>query len=581
MSSEALRAVASRARGLIDGTWPEGTAAEREPGATSPGDRAVPGFIPMLLAEAGPARLPLLFFTALSGAGMATLMAIVNTVADRPDQAGVHWELLFLFALSAVAVLAAQARALNVTMRVSEAMVDRLRTRLAALIRRADLDALETLGLNRVYSAVARHTAMLSEASATIIYASTSAVALFLAAVYIAYLSLLAFAVVVTLFAATVYFYRISQRTIRENLTRAAEAEATYFETFNHLLAGFKEVKMNAARGDDLERTVLTAQSRETFALRIEATRRMNVGLNISYASFYLLLATVALVLPQYVPTSQLAMKLIYTTIFMWATVEVVLRALPVLARANTAVTELVVIETQLAAATRAPEAPPVRAAPALRRIELRGVVYSYVGSDGQPLYTVGPCDLSVASGEMVFIVGGNGSGKSTLLRMLTRLYEPQAGLVLWDGRPVDRTNVAEYRNLFATVFSDFHLFDRLYGMRDVDPSRVRELLEVVDIASKTEFRDGRFSTLDLSTGQRRRLAFVVALLEDKPVYVLDELAADQDIGFRRRLYGELLPSLKAQGKALVLVTHDDRFFGAADRVLTMEDGRFVDEALR
>src|SRR5439155_24753682 len=139
-----------------------------------------------------------------------------------------------------------------------------------------------------------------------------------------------------------------------------------------------------------------------------------------------------------------------------------------------------------------------------------------------------------------------------------------------------DRSNAVAYRSLFATVFADFHLFDRLYGLRDVDPARVQALLETMDIASKTSFRDGAFTNLDLSTGQRRRLAFVAALLEDKPVYVLDELAADQDSDFRRRFYEELLPSLKARGKTLIVVSHDERFFHVADRVLAMEDGRFV-----
>jgi putative ATP-binding cassette transporter len=141
----------------------------------------------------------------------------------------------------------------------------------------------------------------------------------------------------------------------------------------------------------------------------------------------------------------------------------------------------------------------------------------------------------------------------------------------------VDRSNVADYRNLFATVFSDFHLFDRLYGLSGVDPAEAERLLETMGIAGKTEFRDGGFTNLDLSTGQRKRLAFAAALLEDRPVYILDELAADQDGEFRRRFYEELLPSLKARGKTLVVVTHDDRWFHVADRVLVMEDGRFVE----
>jgi putative ATP-binding cassette transporter len=212
-----------------------------------------------------------------------------------------------------------------------------------------------------------------------------------------------------------------------------------------------------------------------------------------------------------------------------------------------------------------------------MHRIEMRGAVYAYLDPDGRPLFTVGPCDLTLRAGETIFVVGGNGSGKSTLLRVLTWLYAPKAGVILWDGQPVDRSNVADYRNLFGAVFADFHLFDRLYGSPHVDPLEARALLETMGIAGKTAFRDGGFTNRDLSTGQRKRLAFVAALLEDRPVYVLDELGADQDSDFRRRFYEELLPWLKQRGKTLVVVSHDERYFHVADRVLTMEDGRFVE----
>jgi putative ATP-binding cassette transporter len=261
----------------------------------------------------------------------------------------------------------------------------------------------------------------------------------------------------------------------------------------------------------------------------------------------------------------------------MLATIDGVMRAFPMLTKADAALDDLTRVEAQLAAARRSEEARAMLPSPAMRRIELRGGVYAYAGPDGRPAFTVGPCDLTLDAGEVVFIVGGNGSGKSTLVRLLTWLYEPKAGVILWDGQIVDRSNVADYRNLFATVFSDFHLFDRLYGSPGVDPAEADRLLRMMGIATKTQFRDGGFTSLDLSTGQRKRLAFVAALLEDKPVYVLDELAADQDGDFRRRFYEELLPALKARGKTLVVVSHDERYFHVADRVLVMEDGRFVE----
>jgi len=134
--------------------------------------------------------------------------------------------------------------------------------------------------------------------------------------------------------------------------------------------------------------------------------------------------------------------------------------------------------------------------------------------------------------------------------------------------------NVQSYRHLFSAIFSDFHLFDRLYGLREIDPARVEQLLELMQISGKTTFRDGRFSTISLSTGQRKRLALVISYLEDKPVYVFDEVAADQDPQFRAHFYEVLLPELKKAGKTVIVISHDDRYFHVADRVLRMEYGK-------
>ena len=534
-------------------------------------------FIRMLLAEAGPAKVPLLVFTALAGVGTALIVVIVNSVADRRSTTGVDYPLLVTFILCCVVVLAAQARALTLTTRASEATVQRLRVRVVDLIRRADLEAFEALGPARVYARIAGDTATLSEAGTPLVYGATSGLALVLAALYIATLSLLAFVVIAVLFGATTYLFRVSQRNNAGHLLYAREAESRFFETFNHLLEGFKEVKMSAARGGDLAENYLVVQSLETERRKIEAISRMNNGLTIAHTSFYLMLASVVFALPQYLDSTQTVMKMTYTVIFMLATVDGVMKAFPLLTKANVAIQDLERTEAQLAAARRGEEGPVTLASPAMHRLEMRGVVYAYTGPDGRPAFTVGPCDLTLGAGETVFIVGGNGSGKSTLLRVLAWLYEPRSGVILWDGRLVDRSNVVDYRNLFATVFSDFHLFDRLYGLAKADAAEAQALLETMGLADKTAFRDGAFTNLELSTGQRKRLAFVAALLEDKPVYVLDELAADQDSDFRRRFYEELLPSIKARGRTLVVVSHDERYFHVADRVLVMEEGRFVE----
>ena len=178
--------------------------------------------------------------------------------------------------------------------------------------------------------------------------------------------------------------------------------------------------------------------------------------------------------------------------------------------------------------------------------------------------------------GTITFLAGGNGSGKSTLLKLVTGLYPLSAGRLLLDGTEADGGTV---RELFSGVFTDFHLFDRLYGADQIDPARMEGLLHGLGLAGKTRLFDGAFTTTDLSTGQRKRLALLIAILEDRPVYVFDEWAADQDPAFRRLFYKTLLPGLKLAGKAIIAATHDDRYFDLCDRLIIMEGGRMVTPA--
>jgi putative ATP-binding cassette transporter len=183
---------------------------------------------------------------------------------------------------------------------------------------------------------------------------------------------------------------------------------------------------------------------------------------------------------------------------------------------------------------------------------------------------------LNIKAGEILFISGGNGTGKSTLMKLLTGLYNPTQGVISLDGVPLNNSSRGEYRTLFSAIFADYHLFDRLYGLSNVGSAKVEEMLKYLELTDKVTIDDSGFDTLELSGGQRKRLALLVSLLEDRPICVYDEVAADQDPTFRKRYYEEILPSLKQQGKALIVVTHDDRYFSVADHLLKMDSGRIV-----
>jgi putative ATP-binding cassette transporter len=188
--------------------------------------------------------------------------------------------------------------------------------------------------------------------------------------------------------------------------------------------------------------------------------------------------------------------------------------------------------------------------------------------------------DFHVDAGETVFITGGNGAGKSTFLRLLTGLYRPQFGEIRLNGYTLQPSEMQDFRNRIATVFADYHLFRTLYGV-DVNAAEAGALIDAMELTGKATIQDREFTSVALSTGQRKRLALIAAVLEHKPLLVLDEWAADQDPGFRRKFYEVILPALKQSGIAVVAATHDDRWFHVADRHVRLSDGRLEEQPRR
>jgi putative ATP-binding cassette transporter len=205
--------------------------------------------------------------------------------------------------------------------------------------------------------------------------------------------------------------------------------------------------------------------------------------------------------------------------------------------------------------------------------------VFSY-GEErgGEAPFVLGPISLALHPGELVFVVGGNGSGKSTFVKVLTGLYPLSEGSVTLAGTTVTDANREWYREHFSVVFSDFYLFNRLLGQTASQVERLApQYLRLLHMEQKVTVQERTFSTTDLSQGQRKRLALVTAYLEDRPIYVFDEWAADQDPQYKEIFYHTLLPDLRKRGKLVVVITHDDRYFHLGDQVVKLEDGKIVE----
>jgi putative ATP-binding cassette transporter len=217
--------------------------------------------------------------------------------------------------------------------------------------------------------------------------------------------------------------------------------------------------------------------------------------------------------------------------------------------------------------------------APQWNELELDGVAYKYEadaeGEEEDREFTLGPVDLKLGPAQIVFIVGGNGSGKTTLAKVIAGLYAPTAGQIRIDSCRIDEENRDLYRQCFSAVFIDSFLFKRL-PVPDTPntDARATELLERLNLEKKLRVAQGVFSTTTaLSVGERKRLAMVCAFLEDRPIYLFDEWAAEQETQFKDMFYAEILPELRGKGKLVLVISHDNRYFHVADQIISLDHG--------
>lgn len=376
--------------------------------------------------------------------------------------------------------------------------------------------------------------------------------------------------------------YRIAQRAPSRMLDAMRSQMGDLFYFFHHLTEGNKELRLNRTRRSTFFDEVLdpTAdKSRITYERAMSSFAWLN---NTAMMMFYVVIGALLFVLPRYAPQSLVTLtKLTLTLLYLVRPILSLTSLMPAVAQSTASLRRLEQLEGDLGEARPPSASSGVFTSARPLCLELRAVCHRYNTDREDQHFMLGPIDLAIREGDMVFIVGGNGSGKTTLAMLLLGLYTPEIGTVLLNDVPVTPDNEAEYCGHFSAVFSDFHLFDHVLIPLDATmTARAHHYIKRLGLDHKVGIENGMFTTIALSTGQRKRLALVVAYLEDCPIYLFDEWAADQDPVFKQVFYLELLPELKARGKTVIAITHDDRYFHVADRVIKLQDGRLQDMAL-
>jgi len=519
-----------------------------------------------------PILIAAVLFGALSGAASTGLLFLINRALGSPVPAA-PWLVWGFIALCLVVPVTRVASALIVANLGLRAACE-LRLDLSRRILSAPLRRLEEMGSHRLMVSLTDDIASITGALGQVPGMFTNAAIVVGSLVYLGILAWKILLIVLGFLVVGVVTYQLPLLAAARRQRMAREIEDEMFGHFRGVTQGTKELKIRRSR-----REAFLARMRETLVtfrdLQLGVTRIFVSAASWGSLLFFVAVGIILFVIPVYMPVGpQVAIAYVMVLLYMMTPLQLLLNAAPMLLQANVAVQKVERLGISLldAAEDAGPaELPPVSSDWEL--LDLVGVSHAYRQDDS--IFTVGPLDLTFRRGEVVFLVGGNGSGKTTLAKLLIGLYAPESGVIRLDGRPITHENREEYRQKFSVVFSDFFLFESLLGMHSSDlDEEARAYLERLHLRHKVRIQGGKLSTTELSQGQRKRLALLTAYLEDSPIFLFDEWAADQDPEFKKVFYFQLLPELKRRGKTVIVISHDDSFYHVGDRVIKLADGQ-------
>ena len=536
-------------------------------------------FFEFVKRESEEFRAPLIFFAVFAGVvnGLAVSVAIRTVFLIQPGFVNVAQ--LVKLAACVGCFWISKEYVLNRTISIVEDIVERIRYRILEKIRGTELLAFENMDAGRIFSTLSTDAITISMSAAIAINACSSLVMLLFIVILIGSLSIHALMLTMGMILLAVVFYLRKSKDVANQLIAASIKENAFYDNLSGVLNGFKEFKLNRAKADDFYKRELSEVIEETSKLRVVAGKSLNQSVLIGQTFLFFTIAALLFILPTVKPSDiPIIGILVPVILFSAGPIGEIVAAIPAISKAQASIYNIRgledLIDSSISQAEQ--EAEQVAINPVkYEKIEMKNISFQYPKNGSRP-FTIQPFDFEITPGEIVFVVGGNGSGKSTFLKLLTGLYRSETGTVMLNSSPVEQKNIADYRNLFSPIFTDFYLFKRILGIKDIELKPTQQMLEKFELAGKTEISNGVISDINLSTGQKKRLALIIATLDDRPICIFDEWAADQDPVFRKYFYDSILPELKKSGKTVVAVTHDDHYFDRADRIYEMDYGSFV-----
>lgn len=452
-----------------------------------------------------------------------------------------------------------------------------IRKQILSLILQANFEQLNDRR-TKIHSAMVNDVNILTNASMSIIDFLSAVILSLSCLIYLAYISLLLFFITLVVAALGIIIYQYGARKNIANFVKSRSLEDSFIEHFNAVLNGFKEIYLEPKKGAMIYSDKITPLSNEAYINNKTAF----VGfLNLQITGqvlFYVLISSILLFFSLTLNIKSTdTVRYVFTLLYLLGSIETIMVLLPHIMRAKVSSDRLMDLKNELEQAHFCnPVALHSITKDEFEQLQIEGLEFHYTDKDKS--FSIGPIDFEILKGETIFIYGANGSGKTTFIKALLGIGKPTHGTIHANGVLVAAENYPIYRTLFSVVFNDFYLFNELLGVEQVNIEKWNYYIELFELQDKVKLEGRTFSTTDLSTGQRKRLALIAALQEEKPILVLDEWAADQDPYFRGKFYTHILPVLKKDGLTIIAITHDDKYYRCADKLFRMEEGKLKEE---
>ena len=531
--------------------------------------------------------LKVILLNLVNAAVSVGIIAYINhTFISQPVFNTLSWVSLGYFSVLVLLLLITTFISQYALTRLGHQFVYELRTKLVKQIIDTKVPQIDHLGSARLLASLSSDIQSITVAFVRMPELVQGVILSIGVALYLGWLSLPLLLIIMFWIAMTIWISTILVKHVYHHLTALREINDDLYQDYQSIIEGRKELALNHHRAEKLYKDDFLSHAKSYQARIIKADTFHLSAVNWSNIMMFAAIGLVFAVSSQLDISMGIATTFSLTILFMQSPLLHAVGAYPTLQTAQVALDKI----HSLALSDYKPEFITDAAIKDWQSISLTDIGYRYgdtnndskglaAENSGSSTDILSNVNLTLNRGDVVFLIGANGSGKSTLAKIITGIFTPTTGSVKVDQQAISEVNNVDYRQLFSAIFSDQHLFKQLIGSQGNDPDMtlVTTWLHKLNLQDKVSVTDDRLSTDKLSQGQRKRLAMLLSVAEQKDILLLDEWAADQDPAFRRVFYQTLIPELKAMGKTLFIISHDDGYFEHADRLLLMKEGRLTE----